>query len=215
MKIVAAIPTRGVIVTECIGSVLRELSQRADEWGITLGTNKPIPACHNEVVAQALKDGADYVWLVEEDVIVPEGTLKKLLEADTDIVAADVPSRHVEGLTQIAKWKGKVYWVHTGCTLIKKEVFEKLPVPWFDNTYAYEFKVEEKEVVFNKKKLKEPEEYGGQDIHFSQTALAAGFIIKDIPVVCTHAVVKFGSKREDLHSIKKLSTITKDNAFHP
>ena len=215
MKIVAAIPTRGIVLTECITSVMRELSSRAEEWGIVMSTGRPIPEAHNEVVEQALKDGAEYIWLVEEDVIVPEWTLQKMIEADGDIVAADVPSRHVEGLTQIGKWEGKVYWVHTGCTLVKKAVFEKLQKPWFDNTYSYDHRIEGSEINFTKNKLKEPQEYGGQDIHFSQSALEAGFIIKDVPVVCTHGVVEFDSKRENVHKIKKLDKITRDNAFRP
>lgn len=215
MKIVAAIPTRGIVLTACMSAVLRELSARQSEWGVAMSAGHPIPEAHNLVVEQALKDGADYVWLVEEDVVVPPNGLQKLLEADGDIVAADVPSRHVEGLTQIGKHKGKIYYVHTGCTLVKKEVFEKLPEPWFDNKYDYNFKIEDDNIKFERKEPKERQTYGGQDIHFSRTAIDAGFSVKEAHFVCKHGVIKFDSQREHCHEIKYLDKITNSSPFQP
>lgn len=216
MKIVAAIPTRGVVVTECVTSVIRELSHSGHEWGIVFTSGMKIPDCFNRAVQQALDDNADFVWLVEEDVIVPEGGLGKLLAEKAKIAVIDVPSRHVEGLTQVAQMNGTVYWVHTGCTLVAREVFEQMPQPWFQTEFAYDFRLQDGGVVFNERKLDAPLDYGGQDVRFSRKAVAMGIelvVVKN--AVCVHCRVEYDAAREKCHKITKIDRVTRTDAFSP
>lgn len=100
---------------------------------------------------QKLEGGFTHYLFIDADIIVKEEDIKRLLEYDFDIVSGAYKSRESEysyvgglfkrdesgGITDALKLKtdtdglNEVDWVGGGCVLIKKEVFESLPFPWF------------------------------------------------------------------------------------
>lgn len=219
MKIVAAIPSRGILVTEAINSVLQELSHFPGSE-VVFSWDLPMPECHNNVAKQALDKGADYVWLVEEDVLVPPGTLQKLLDADNIYVCADLPSKDADRRSYVARWPVNdpvydIYWSHVGCTLVKREAFEILPYPWFENHYMYE--VDTSNGSYLKfRKHEHTCDYGGHDMVFGMKLRQEGYTLKDIKVVCTHCKVSLNSAKSNdgRHVIEKFDTVERSSAIH-
>ncbi len=126
MIIKAVLPTRGLIYAETMKGLLKNIS--SDD--IIIVDGKPMPDCWNDGIKQALAEGADYIWMVEEDNELPEGILKELLAVNKLIVTLDYPVGG--GPTHINYDNGEPVWCGIGCTLIAREVFEKIESPWFE-----------------------------------------------------------------------------------
>lgn len=232
VRIIAAIPTRGALVTECIASVHENLKHleyslmhQYNSSEIRVSTDmvftwdKKLPDGHNETVKQALKLGATHIWMVEEDVIVPPGTLLKMLQKDEAYVVADYPEKSEDRRSYIARYPVNdpiynIYWSHTGCTLIKREIFEKFPYPWFENQYTYEVTPQHGDLLFTR--LEKECDYGGHDLVFGVKMREAGLKMHEVPVVCTHARLIWNNSRDNdgRHTIEKYSTIGRPSAVH-
>lgn len=120
MKLAVCIPSRGLINSRTISSVLDNL-KTIENWSLFFTHDLPIPDCFNTLVADALEWGADYIWFVEEDMLIYEDTLIKMIEANKDIVTVDYPVTE----TAHAVVRGKFTYCGTGCTLVSRGVLEK------------------------------------------------------------------------------------------
>jgi hypothetical protein len=165
MKIAVVLPTRGLIFTEVMVALLREL--KGYEYSIFMSWDRVIPDSHNELTKEALL--ADYILFLEEDVVMPEGSLEKMI-GKGDIVALDYG---VQGYSCITTFQGENMWCGLGCTLVKREVFEKLEYPYFRS---------DKALLLNDwpeiKWIEAGEQaYGGHDIYFGIKAREKGFKI--------------------------------------
>jgi GT2 family glycosyltransferase len=121
----------------------------------------------------------DYLLFIDSDMVVPMDLLTRLLAADKDIVTALAFKRTKPFLPCIFKTLGvkegdlyldypkgliEIAGCGMACCLIKKEVFEKVPKPWFMPT---------------------PEL--GEDLAFCKRATDAGFkIYCDTTLICGH-----------------------------
>jgi len=192
MKIKAVLPTRGLIYAETIKGLLTNIS--SDNIIIVSGLS--MPDCFNVGVQTAIDQGADYIWMVEEDNEFPEGILETMLkeiEKGEKIVTADYTCGFGSHINRI---NGEPAWCGVGCTLIAKEVFENIPKPWFEvskhlNFSDNGFTIKEipSEVVGNK--------YGGHDSLFFYTkAKPLGYKIKVIDGHFKHFRCKEVPKRE-------------------
>jgi hypothetical protein len=131
----------------------------------------PIPDAQNELVRQAMKWGATYLFFVEEDMLVPNGALDSLLALETDISAVDYPVGE-KRYSCIAKKGEEILWCGLGCTLIHRDVFDKIGKPWFEtdktvriiSTSPFEYVIDEDI----------PYKYGGHDILFGIKAREKG-----------------------------------------
>lgn len=169
MFIGVVLPTRGLLFTEVLESLLKELE--GYEFKLYLSHDLVIPDGHNELTKKALKEGADYILYVEEDVVVPEGAVDNMIMEKGDIVAIDYG---VNEWSCITKYRGEILWTGLGCTLVKKEVFEKMEFPYFrsDKQLLLNFWPETRWIDAPKNA------YGGQDIFFCMKAREVGFEIK-------------------------------------
>lgn len=199
-KIIALMPTRGLIFTKSEVALEQEMLVNNQLPWILRTDNQPIPDCRNILVESALKTPATHFLLVDDDVIIPEGGLKTMIDADEDIVFIDYPMHYDDGrwanmgTATYDEWlpgddyKDKpVAWAGLGCALIKREVFEKLGKPWFAR-YQKAF-VRGDKGKMNFKEGKDVEMGGGgEDTYFFLRAREAGFTIKPIhDMTCGHA----------------------------
>jgi hypothetical protein len=123
----------------------------------------PIPDAQNKLVQDALDWGADYLWFVEEDMLIPPDTFLKMIQMGKQIVAVDYPVGE-KRYSCIAKKKDEILWCGLGCTLIRQEVFEIIPSPWFETDKTVRITNEDPfEYVIDKDI---PYKYGGHDILF-------------------------------------------------
>jgi len=180
MKIGVIMPSRGL----CFAQAEQALSDNLHGYThrIFRSWNLPIPDCQNYLVDKALKDPEiTHLLFVEDDVVMPEGGLKSMLEALSDIVCIDYG---VNGYGCVTKDKatGKILWCGLGSTLVKRKVFDKLSLPYFRSDI---------QLLLNNY----PEEqwipsphnaYGGQDIYFFSQARKAGFEIVQVEGEAKH-----------------------------
>lgn len=162
-----------------------------------------IDKARNAVCLEALKNGMDYVFFVDDDNPIPPDTLEKFIEDDKDIVTAPILSRNPDGngnyplcsfyskeivadgnalklYYNITNFKDsgclhKVDATGCGCLLIKRKVIEALYLKYKD--YMFEFG----DIKFEKKIMVDGKEYDrrtmSEDCEFSERAVNAGFEI--------------------------------------
>ncbi|OPZ94946.1 MAG: hypothetical protein BWY74_00157 [Firmicutes bacterium ADurb.Bin419] len=145
-RIATLVPTRGLIFTKTITAIMRENALCGQYPAIFSTTDLPLPHSRNALVEDALASPHNFthLLLVDDDIIIPENGLKAMLELDADIAFIDYPMHYAVGKWKNMstacrdnwlpgeEWRDKpIVWAGLGCTLVKREVFEKLDKPWF------------------------------------------------------------------------------------
>lgn len=205
-KILFAVPTDGKIKAQTVLH-LAHISQHPNVvYNAVVGS--PIDQVRNKIVRTMFADDTyTHVLMMDSDMIPPVNAVDKLLEMDTPmacgiyplLISGSITSSVVEKNEQfpeghfLTDWADKtgpfeVDAAGTGLVLIKREVFETIPWPWFRF-------VEGKE---NNKRV-------GEDIFFSRKAAKFGYKYMAHPeVVCGHIkevnlldIVKAWSKKDD------------------
>lgn len=181
--------SRGTLSTRMKASVERELRALVVPHRFFYAHGKRIPDCFNDPVEEALKGPFNYFWFVEEDVVVPEGGLNAMLNMsfakENGVVAINYPLRQYR--TRSEGWfkQGDSLkfrsWVGLGCTLVRRDVFEKMR----EKNISPLFKPASLVAVHRGSATKQRElmlvegrrKYGGQDIYFCFFAREVGFEI--------------------------------------
>jgi len=206
MKIGVILPTRGLVFTK-VEEAIEEF--RTPEVKVYRSNDLPIPDGHNKLAKQALSEGSDYLLFIEEDTVPPTGALEKLLKVDSDIACIDYG---VSGWGCVTKnVKGEILWCGLGCTLVKRQVLEKMTFPYFRadmslrlNDWTWQKLPEE----YIKTK-----QYGSLDIWFCYNARKLGFTITQVEGEAEHLELVELGKRETnngLHTIQARPRITKN-----
>lgn len=173
-KLAICLPSRGVVFSKTMEAVTREI-RMVDNSFLTklfMTHDKPLPECFNDLTVRAMAWGAEYLWFVEEDMILPDGILVDLLKCDELIVTADYP---VIGGHHTAIEYPLVTLTGTGCLLVDREVFEKFDLPYW-KSQAYN--------LSNWQALPTRMSYGGHDAHFSKLVSDLGYKIKIVERTC-------------------------------
>lgn len=150
-----------------------------------------------ELVRKALQNGATHIMFIDSDMFFPPWTLQKLLEAKRSFVAANCTTRVEPVLATAHDFKNEridsngksglqqVQQVGLAISLIRKEVFDKIPPPHFLMDWIPDRKA-----------------YCGEDIYFTQLLQAHGFstwIDHDLSLEIEHV----GSRRYGFNDIKQ------------
>jgi len=199
------LPTRGLVFTEMLDALLGNLKGFTHK--IYLSADRVIPDSQNYLIDQALHDNPTHLLFVEEDTVMPKNALAEMLLLDADIVCVDYG---VGGWSCITKNKktNEILWCGLGCTLIKKEVFDKLEKPYFrsDKALLLNFWPDVKWIDAGE------QAYGLQDIWFFMKAREEGFIIRQLPGEAKHLQLDQLGKREinkGLHQISQKPVVSK------
>lgn len=181
-----------------------------------LQLHKPIPCgfmvverqrvekARNALVAEALKGGFDYLFLVDDDNPIPPDALENMIAADKDVVVAPILGRNPDpagnhhlcafysfehklgrGKTvrlyeDIGEFreKGPLHRIDaggTGCMLVKRKVLEKLWKKHEGEPFAFGEVVFEKPITVKGKEFKR--RTMSEDVEFCERAVDAGFEI--------------------------------------
>ena len=184
MKLAVVIPTRGLVHSRTLEAVMREASTVDLEWTIFWAHSRPIPECYNEPIKAALDQDCDFVWIVEEDMQLPEGILAELLKAlfqGHHFAAADYPVK-ADGTLCVARDEaGLVRHTGTGCLLGWGAAFETAGP--FTTDYQFEIKngqwVKQEVGRFDKAR-----QYGGHDVEFGMRQYESGNPIHVVGTRC-------------------------------
>ena len=205
MRINVVLPSRGLIFAEAMQALLDNL--QGYEYKIFTSHNLIIPDCQNKLTEKALFGYPDYILYVEEDTVMPEGALDDMVMAKADIACVDYGVAGYSCITR-DKTTHEALWCGLGCTLVKREVFDKLDKPYFRS---------DKALLINAwpeiKWIDTGEQnYGGQDIWFGMHARKKGFKIQKVAGECKHLKLDFIGRKEvnkGLHLISQKEKISK------
>lgn len=170
-------PTRGLEFAESAQSIERSLAGQI--FVTERSWDRPIPDSFNYVTRLLLAYSAvSHLWFVEEDVVVSELVLMYLLALGTDIAAVRYPLKVDGRISEERSPEGEILWESLGCTLIRREVFEVLPEPWFKTGYTL-LSIHEGSSCQQKtyRLALGGADYGNHDMYFCWTAKQAGFTI--------------------------------------
>lgn len=186
--IAVLIPTRGLIFTKTQMALIRELTPYDHAYFYTY--DLPIPDCRNALVEAAKKSEIVFTHylMIDDDVILPEGGLKAMLEANVDVAVIDYPTHWMgKGAnTGTAVYSGEeLLFAGLGCVLVKADAQAKLP-PFRRGGRYMDVDKKGRKVLYGEQVNND----GGEDFEWFQDAKNAGLTIKMIPnLVAGHAKV--------------------------
>lgn len=157
MKIFIAIPTFETIYPDTFKSLWG--LERAGHWVVfDFIRGYDCAAARNRIAQQSINEKADYVMMVDNDIIVPSDALVNFLDDPKDVCLGYYAYRNSKNiytgntcvcklgefnytnqftatelntLKQQGQYKIKIHGGGMGCAFIKTDVFKKLKYPWY------------------------------------------------------------------------------------
>lgn len=200
-------PSRGMAFSRTCEELLDNL--KGYEYKIFFSHGRSIPECFNEPLERALGGDYTHFWFVEDDMILPKNTLKKLLEADVPAIMCDYPMDKQGGAAIFRDPDNNVIYGGTGCLLVTREFINTYPKPIFHSDIAWDIKIGE--VVSVKPRPMRGDLYGLHDVNFSLEAYKKGTPIKVSEVVCGHRKLRqLGAQATNIgmHDIESWTDLT-------
>ena len=188
------LPTMGSVHTVLLYLVLQWMEEafKTQKYYLSIMptiNEQPVDNARNHIVEEFLKSDATHLFFVDSDTLPQIDTIDRLLAHDKDIISGITPivehneetgdyyrkwncvgmdDKHVEPNTGVVQCKG----IGSSCIMIKREVFEQLPAPWYRFKYTDDTG---KNVVVS------------EDIHFIINALSKGIpAYVDTSIICKH-----------------------------
>lgn len=213
MKVAVILPSRGLMFSKTAEEILANLKDIPHKF--FFAHKLPIPDCFEKPTNQALLDEEiTHLWFVEDDMILPPDILQKMLDKDVAAVTADYPTTDYGG-GAVFKVKGRIIFCGTGCTLVKREVFDELKAPYFATDICWNVKNFGdfiKIIAIPRGKSKEG--YGLHDVNFCMNLYRLDIPIHDIGITIGQrkliALGKAGSN-DGAHQIEEWTKIKKDD----
>jgi len=151
MKVALCIPLSWDYVPTLFFESFYRLDLEGLETELFRGRNVLIDRCRNDAAQEALNWGADYLMFFDADGTYPPETVKRLLSHNKDAVSGLTHQKAFPHLPVLWKCRGarkavvpldyqglvKVDLVGLAGVLIKREVLETIPKPWFELTPEY------------------------------------------------------------------------------
>ena len=160
MSVLIAVPTYETIAPEVFRAIYRV---KGDDVSFDFVKGYDCAKARNDIARKALEGAFDYVLMVDSDVIIPEQTLEWMLQDPADVCFGVYPRKNTREtelfyrgtfsfekrftlaeLDAMDKNRLAVKGGGFGCALIKTDMFNKIPYPWFqfvsyeDNTFLSE-----------------------------------------------------------------------------
>lgn len=186
MKLAICTPTTGTVRIEwteslvnVVKNVLRDPYNKIKDVKLFFFCSSVIPKNRNNIVNHALKWGATHLLFIDDDMRFPVEVFKAIWkQRDLPIIAANCIKRKYPIEYMGTGWDDKevsstgkegleeVRFTGFSFIMIKREVFEKIPKPWFAFPY-----------------MKELDDYGTEDYFFMSLAHLHGY-----PTVVYHDI---------------------------
>lgn len=200
MKIAVCLPTRGIIDTLTIESIIKNLDDYDHKFYFT--HDLPLPNSRIDITDRALADKCDFLWWVDDDMVIPDGFLKKLLEVADEKTIACGAYYMQNGQKSVFYFKKEAKQCGFGCSLIHRNIYKNTPQPWYRTN---------KVQIWNGTTpswMDDPNStWGGEDIWFYYQAIdVAGFKLKEVGDVGHLRIHTWGNKylNNGVHDIYEL-----------
>jgi len=131
MKIGVCLSSRGLVFSRTMESVFK--NTKGKDWELYMTHDLPLPKCFNVALNRALKDKCDLIWFVEEDMLIPEGTLDKMIEMMSNgltVISTDYPNKHNGDSFVYEDGRGNILFTGMGCMLLDSKVFKDMDKPY-------------------------------------------------------------------------------------
>lgn len=185
MKVCICIPAQDMLHTTFFNSCVQMMfysRNKGIEITVTQMNGCYLDLLRNQLVQSALKQNPDYILFLDSDMTFPHDTLERLLKEEKQIIGCNYmrrrpphdgiactfadPNKRVDPLAAVGI--ERVALLPTGVMLIKKEVFDLIPYPWFQTIW----RKSDKKLI-------------GEDIFFCASAGD-----NKIPIYCDHDLSK-------------------------
>jgi hypothetical protein len=117
------LPSRGLIHSRTAEALFKAVS--GVDVKLYWSHDRPIPDCFNMPIRQALDDGCSHIWIVEEDVVIPEDAVERLLgpllRGEADLTFCDYWCNNGDVTTSVSG----VTVTGTGCVMIPARIMEE------------------------------------------------------------------------------------------
>lgn len=211
MKVAVILPSRGLIFSRTAQEIIENV--KGINYKFFFAHKLPIPDCFEKPTRAALADPEiTHLWFIEDDMILPPGTLKTLLDANEDAITCDYPvTKEGQGAVFLDR-KRTVVFSGTGCLLVKREVLRKKPyfrtdIKWGINNYS------DHVTFISSRHGKGIESYGLHDVTFGIRLYYEGNPIKLHPIKLGQrkliALGKAGTN-DGAHNIEEWTKVIKD-----
>ena len=162
MKLAVILPSRGLVFSKTVEELLREL--KGFDYKIFWAHGKPIPDCFEIPTQEALKGYFTHLLIVEEDMILPKGCIKKMLKEKRPAVAYDYPVSNNKYGTVLYDEPNSGFFSGTGLLLVEMNIVRRMVFPIWRSDIAWNMKEKNGHLEFTIEKKEA--DYGQQDIAF-------------------------------------------------
>lgn len=170
-----------------LANLTSRLTRDGIDYKLHVFCGSVIAESRTRLANEALDYGATHLLWLDSDIHFPANIVDRFLQHDKDIVAANYSTRYhphrsvafvdptnVDSRLDTKFGLHKIWAVGMGCMMIKREVFEALPKPWFSHEYN-----------------KDQDTFSGEDIYFCNQANQHGFeVYVDAEIQLAHFGVK-------------------------
>lgn len=214
MKIAVILPSRGLIFSRTAEEVLKNVKGIGHKFYFS--HKKPIPECFEAPTLEALKDPeVTHLWFVEDDMILTDNTLGDMLAMNVAVVTANYPTTK-KGNAAVLSVKGRIIYGGTGCTLVKREVFDELTPPYWRTDILWKPKNLGDCIRFSARKRLKSEGYGYHDVNFFMNLFKLEIPVHKLPYTLGQrklvALGKAGTN-QGAHQIEEWHKVEEDRYF--
>lgn len=137
-------PTRGFAYAPTTVWAVEQARRCGPPLLIEIGS--PVELARTKIVRSFLATAATHLMMIDDDILPPEGAVDRLLALDADVATAPCPIFLDNRIVANVKHAGTDEWVDVpspavfavsqtglGLTLIRRHVFERIRMPWFQS----------------------------------------------------------------------------------
>lgn len=208
MKLGVILPSRGLVFSKTVESLFENTKQFNDVH-LYMAHDLPIPDCFNVPLTKALNEGCDLIWFLEEDMLVPEGTLFKMIDLynqGNKAVSAEYADRRSGDSFVQRNEKGEVLCAGMGCLLVDRSIFDNMEPPYL-RTGTFHLTTDDGHRDFELKPDLPPSKYGSQDIWLSWQIRKQGYQIVLVDAKIGHLQLLERAKDCDNKSQHTIKTV--------